>query len=335
VRIEPFMNGFLLAALALYLWRPQSKRTYAVIGALFAMAVLSKFAAVLPIGFLVLADWLWRRRNLDFLTSWCVAALGAAVVAGVVVAVQGGMQGFIESTVEVHLDRPSMTLARRLEQFGSAMVRYPVLPLALLISGHMILYNRDWRLRALALVCLGPAAWLVFAFASSLNFYFVQLLPAAAVVFTVACYTAARQFLGGCWKPAFVIATVALAVLAPLLYAEIYQRYGKLHTSSPAEVVDRLRLGEGYVYSSYPSFALASGRELYPWHYAPDSHLPRLAGIITDEDIAQTLSGTNDVVLVRNELRDRPVLKAHLESAGFSITYNDVYWELWSRDSAR
>ena len=60
------MNAFVILALALYFWHPDSLRLRILIGALFGVAMMVKLVAVLPLGFLVLGDLFWRRPNRDF-----------------------------------------------------------------------------------------------------------------------------------------------------------------------------------------------------------------------------------------------------------------------------
>jgi hypothetical protein len=332
IRLEPFLNAWLIAAFSLYFWRPESPRVRLVIGLLFGAAVMTKYVALLPIGFLVLGDLLWRRPNPRFVQLW---ALSAATGALVIVAVVGivGYRELFEDTVRAHFERPDLPLRWRLEQFASACVRYPPIPIALAASVWLLLHARDHRLRIVSLIALGPVPLLVFAFRSSINFYFVQLLPGVTIIFAILAVTAARQLFKQSWAPLTALAIVFATAIAPIAYDEIYVRYGEEHTSGAAPIVARLKEGNGDIYAMFPSFGLASGRGLYRWHWTADSYLPRVTGLLSDENFIDALSNSESLVFWNGERHYLPISNTYIE-ANFEMVYSNQYWELWTRTSS-
>jgi 4-amino-4-deoxy-L-arabinose transferase-like glycosyltransferase len=330
VRLEPLMNAFLLAAVALYLWRPDSARTRAVVGALLAGAVLVKLVAVVPAGFIFLADALWMRPGRQFVRSWLAAGAGAAAVLVPAAAVLLSQPGFLDDVLRSQVDRPGLPLHTRLYFLRQASVRYPVVPVALAAAAWFVFRARDPRLRVVSLVALGSAVTLVAVFRTFFGYYLVQVLPWTAAVFGVVAVGALRAVAGRWHRALLVAATLTLGGLAPLAYAEVYYRTAHDHVSGPQAIVAQLEGGEGYLYSMYPSFALWSHREPYPWPYAADSLIPRITGRIGDQDLVGVFSGSQALVLWPGELADYPLARAYVERT-FRLAYEDDSWALWVR----
>jgi hypothetical protein len=106
----------------------------------------------------------------------------------------------------------------------------------------------------------------------------------------------------------------------------------RAHVESPAEIIMRLRGGQSYLYAYNPTFALWSGRELYPWYYIVDNGLPRETGRIGEADFVRVLAESQDVILYSGEFDDFPVVRAYVE-ANFRLLYADEYFSLWTRPS--
>jgi hypothetical protein len=153
-------------------------------------------------------------------------------------------------------------------------------------------------------------------------------------VFAVAIYPIVQRVVGR-WTPTLVGAgALVLAIAIPALYGEVYYRTAHDHVSSPSQIVSILRDGNGYVYSMYPAFALWSGREPYPWHYATDSMIARISGRLGDDDFVQVFSGSQALVLWPNELATYERARAYVDRH-FTIAYTDAYYTLWVRSDAR
>lgn len=333
VLLEPFLNVFVIAAFALYIWRPDHPRLRFLIGVLLALALLVKLVAVVPAVMLVAADVFWPRPERRFLRDWSIACAGAALLLVPVAAVLLTQTDFFDAVVRSQLDRPNLPFALRRDQLIEESVRYPAIPLALLASLWWLRPGVDPRMRVVAITTLGQVALLFFAFRTFFGYYLVLVLPGVAIISAVVLSGLVRQLLGQRWQPALVAGVVLLAGIAPLGYAEVYHRYGEEHTSSPSAIVERLRSGEGYVYSQYPAFALWSDRDLAPWYYATDPQLPRITGQAGDEEFLQVFSGSDALVLWPRELRRTPMAKAYVEEH-FQLVYQDAHWHLWVRSSA-
>ncbi len=333
VRLEPFMNVFIITALALYFWRPDERRVRLAVGALFAAAIMVKLVAALPLALLVLGDLvLWRRPGRQFFRSWTIAAAGFLPVLAVVAVALGGVDAFLDDVVIAHLNRPGIPLDLRIENFVSACVRFPAIPFALAAGVVYLVRGADARLRILSLLLLGQAVLLLFAFKSSINYYYIQLLPQAAVITAVVVTLAGRRILGGLWKPALAAGSVIGAAAAVLVYAYVYDETKVEHTTAAATVIEELKRqgGDGYIYATFPGFSLASDRQLYPWRYMIDSFLPRYNGEIGDDAFLKVFGSTDALVFWHFELDFLPKAKAYVE-ANFREGYRDAYWELWLR----
>jgi 4-amino-4-deoxy-L-arabinose transferase-like glycosyltransferase len=333
IRLEPFMNALIIPALALYFWRPDNIRLRVIIGVLLAAAAFVKPVAVLAIALLFVGDLLWRREERRFLLSWAAMAVGALIVMAGVAALLRGGDGFVDAAVRSHLERGGIPLELRMENFVSANARFPAIPIALLASLWLLVRGQDPRLRIMALLAVGQAALILLAFRSSINYYYIQVLPQVAVIFSLIAVAITAQVFRRAWQPLVIAGVFFLAGVAPLVYAQVYYQRRDLHTSSPAAVVRELKGEDGYLYSMFPNFSLASGVDLYPWRYAIDSYLPRTNGDIGDTDFVRVLMGSEAAVFWRGELEPWPKTQAYL-TEHFKPVYEDAYWELWVREGA-
>jgi hypothetical protein len=297
---------------------------------LIAGAILVKLVAVVPAAFLLLGDLLWSRPTRQIIRSWAVATAGGALILLPAAALLLSQPGFIDDVVRAQFDRPGLLLVGRLTFLVQDCIRYPLIPVALAASAWQMIRATDARVRVLSLVTLGSTITLVFAFKTFFGYYFVQVLPWVAVVFTLAFYPRIARVFSQWVSPVMLAATLFLGVGVPALYAEIYHHTAHSHDSSPAQIVPLLHGGDGYVYSMYPSFALQSGRELYPWYYTADSLIARATQRIGDADLTRVFSECQALVLWPDELADYPGSRAFVEQ-NFQIAYQDQSWTLWTR----
>ncbi|MEX1254768.1 MAG: glycosyltransferase family 39 protein [Dehalococcoidia bacterium] len=335
VRLEPFTNVFLIPALALYVWRPESLRVRFVVGALLGAAVMVKFGAVLPAAFMVVGDlaFRWRKQSLaEFARSWAIAGAGGALVVAAIAAVALMGSDFFDAAIRSQLDRPSMPLDERIEQFTSASGRYPLVPLALVGSLWLLVWSKDARMRVIALVTAGQVPFLVFAFNSFNNFYMIQLLPGAVIVWCVLAQQITERFASRLWAPVAIAGTLFAAIIAPLVYEETYHHSREFHTTSASAVVRELETRDGYIYALHPSFALQSGRDLYPWYYTTDTYLARITGKAGAEEFLRVFAGSDSIVVFPGEFNYLPSVTAYMDEQ-FELAYEDQYWQVWSRRS--
>lgn len=331
VRLEPLMNAFLIPAFALWLLRPNSPRARGLAGVLVGLAVLVKLVAGLPVIFLLLGELLWGKRDRRLLMGWA-----ATIAGGAVVLVPAGLwllslPDFFEGVVRLQMDRPSIGWAAKLAYVRQDFLRYPAIPVALAVSAWLIVKGRDPLARTIALVSLGGTAALVLSFKTFFGYYLVQELPWLAVIFAVFAGAIAGRVLSRWAEPLLAAGAVVIGLLAPIAYGQVYAQHGDAHVSSPARVVAELKGGEGYLYTMYPSLALASGRELYPWHNRADSLVPRITGRIGDEDFVEVFGGSRALVLWPDELHTYPKARAYVE-ANFRIAYQDPFFTVWLRN---
>jgi hypothetical protein len=329
VRLEPLMNACLIGAFACFLLRPDSPRARTATGALLAAAVLVKLVAVVPAGLLVLGDLVWARPGRRWIQSWSMAAVGGALVVGAAAPLLL-QPGFMDAVVRSQIERPGLPLEVRLAFLRQDVVRYPVIPLALLAAAGFLLKARDARLRLVSVVALGTTLVLVFAFRTFYGYYLVQVLPWMAIVVCAAVVPLAQRLAGRHSRVVLIAATLVLAGLLPPVYGLVYARTGAYHAASPARIVSLLRDGTGYVYSMYPSFALWAGRDPYPWYYAADSLVPRITGRIGDQEFVRVFADSQALVTETDELADLPGARAYAEEH-FAIAYQDEFWTLWLR----
>ncbi len=330
VRLEPMMNAFLIGAFACCLLRPASLPLRLLAGALLAGALLVKFVAAVPAGLFVLGDVFWNRPRPFSVRPYLAMTVGFTLVlvpAGVWLLAQAG---FVDNAVRSQLIRPGLPLHARLTYLRQDFLRYPPIPIALLAGLWFLLRPSDHRLRILALTALGGTLALVFAFRTFFGYYLVQVLPWLAVLAAVTAWHVARR-LTQRWQPLLATGAVLLGVAAPLLYGEVYYRHGEDHVASPARIVPLLRHTDGYLYTMFPSFALWSGRELYPWYYQVDSLIPRITGKISDDDFIHAFAASQTLVLWNGELKGYPRAQSYVQS-NFRLILQDSHYTLWSRD---
>ncbi|MEX1254767.1 MAG: glycosyltransferase family 39 protein [Dehalococcoidia bacterium] len=330
VLLEPLMNAFIISAMALYFWRPDSLRVRVAVGALFGFAFMVKLVAVLPAICLVGGDLLWRREDRRYLLSWAVTVAGAALVLLPSAAYLLSQTDFLHDVVGSQLDRPGLPFQLRREYFMEESTRYPAIPLALLASVWLLVRGSDPRMRVVAVVALGQVLILFFAFQTFLGFYLVQILPAVAIVFAVVGCEIGQRLFKRAWLPVGTACLFVVAGLIPLAYAELYHRYADEHDSSARAVVRLLQQDDGYVYSQMPSFALWSDRELYPWYYAADSYLPRITDRADDDDFIDVFSHSQALAFWRGEVEYMPRAEVYVND-NFELAYQDEHWELWVR----
>jgi hypothetical protein len=333
VRLEPYANVFLITALALYIWRPESFRLRFVIGALLGAAVMVKFGAVLPAVFMVVGDLIfrWRKQTpTEFVQSWGAAVAGALAIAAVVAALSMSGSDFFEAAIRSQLDRPNMTLDQRIEQFTSATGRYPLMLVGLAASLWVLVWGSDWRLRVIALVTAAQVPFLLFAFNSFNNFYLIQVLPGAVIVCCILAQQITQRYAAVLWVPAAVAGTVFAAIVAPLMYEETYHRSREFHTTSAAAVVAELEQHDGDMYALHPSFALQSGRDLAPWYYSTDTYLPRITGKAGAPEFLEVFARSETLVLFPGEFDYLPEVTAYMQDH-FEVTFEDEHWQVWSR----
>jgi hypothetical protein len=278
----------------------------------------------------VLGDLLWYRPRPFSFRPYAAMALGGALVLVPVGIWLLAQPGFIGGAVRAQLARPGLPLHTRLYYLRQDFVRYPPIPIALLAGVWLLWRPSDPRLRVLAFTTLGGTVALVFAFRTFFGYYLVQLLPWLAVLAAVTAWLVVRR-LTTQWRPLLSAGTLLVGVAAPLLYGEVYYRHGTDHVSSPAHIVSLLRSTDGYIYTMFPSFALWSGRELYPWYYRVDSLIPRITGRIGDDDFVRAFTASQALVLWNGELNPYPQARAYAERH-FTIIYQDSYYTLLVRN---
>ncbi len=333
VLLEPLMNGFIIAGLALYFWRPDSLRLRIVLGALFGLGAMVKLVAVLPALCLMAGDLFWRRPERRYLLSWAVTAAGAALVLVPAAAYLLTQTDFLHDVVGSQLDRPDLPFALRRHYFIEESSRYPAIPLALLASVWLLIRGSDPRLRVMAVLTLGQVVLLFFVFRTFLGFYLVQVLPAVAIVFAVVACDIGQRLFRRAWVPVAAAGLLVVGAIMPLAYAELYHRNADEHDASARAVLTRLERDEGNVYSQFPSFALWSGREMYPWYYTADSYLPRITDRVDDADFVNVFSHSQALVFWHGELGYMPTAEQYVND-NFDLSYQDRHWELWVRKPA-
>jgi len=332
IRLEPIMNAFLIGGFALYLLRPGTTRVRLLIGALFAAAVLVKLVAVVPIAFLVLGDLFWPHDKRRFLTWWAMVALGGASVLLPASALLLAQPHFVQDVLLSQLARPGLPWSLRATYLIQDLVRFPIIPIALIAAAWLLVRGVDARARVVALVSLGGTLGLVFAFRTFFGYYLVQILPWIAVLFAMATFAVLRRLTPARTSLIAAGLIVLFGAAIPLAYEEVYFRTAKDHVASPAAIVPLLSADadKGYMYAMYPAFALWSNRAEVPGYYAADSLIPRLTGQLGDAEFIQTFSGAQSIVLFEGELTEYPQAQAYL-AENFSSPFHDANYSLWVR----
>lgn len=323
MRLEPVQNALLIGGTAA--WMLGTRRgSAALAGLLLASAVSAKLTSIVPVALLAGAEMAWpsggrvdtgRRRALVLgavlllgpLTVWCVA-----------------QDGFVEWVLRAQGGRPRETLAERSGAFFLALARFPLLLPGLLYAVWQ-LRAPDSRRRTLAVVALGSSAAAVLLFHTFFRHYLALALPWLAVLMGAWAAT----FLDG--KPNMrwlVPAAVAAAILSPIAFTELSFRRAPEHSSGAATVLPHIAAGRGYLLTSAPDFALASGRKLLPWYFIVDNYLGRVTGRLTDAAFAEAVSRSGTVVLYRGEAGRLPLTSALLAER-FRVLPVDPHWEAW------
>jgi hypothetical protein len=187
-----------------------------------------------------------------------------------------------------------------------------------------------WNESSPSLIIVGTTSVLLVGFKTFFSYYLVLVLPWITLLF--ACYVprVLERYLPRQFRVALAASVLLVGPIAALAYAEVYFRTGHDHVSSPARIVSELRRGSGYLYSMYPSFGLASHRELYPWFNIVDSLIPRITGKLHDDDLIKVFSGSEDLVLYADELSGYAKASAYVRS-NFRLVYEDAYYAHWTR----
>jgi hypothetical protein len=330
VRLEPFANAFVIAAMACRFLRPKSLPWMAAMGAFFACALFVKATAILPPALLFVADTMWQRPWSRWLKQYAAAAAGAAAVLLPGLAWCLARPHFVRDVLLGQMLRPRLGVGLRMEYLAQNLTRYPVILIGLVAAAVFLLKSRDVKVRTLAFIVLGGTIILVFAFKTFFNYYIVQLLPWIGAVFAIAADTAGTRWLGSRWPAAWAVLVGALAVALPVGYAEFYERKGVSHVAGPRRILERLRGDDGYVYSMFPAFALWSGRPVYPWYYQADSLVPRINGWLDDQQFIDVFSHSTALILYAGELDTYPKARQFVEQ-NFQPDYQDHDWALWLR----
>jgi hypothetical protein len=327
IRLEPMMNAFLMAAFALHVLGPRNRLAGLAVGALAAAAVLVKFVAIVPVALLFIGELLFHRPGGRFVASWRLVAAGGLSVMLPAALVLLAVPGFVDDVLLSQVERPGLPLGVRGYYLWQDISRYPVIAIALLAATWLLARSTEARLRTLALVALGSSVVLVVAFRTFFGYYLVQALPWLALIFAVTCVNVARR-VHAHWRISLAAGVLVLGVGVPLAYAEYYYRTARDHVSSPAQIVSLLRAGSGYIYTMYPSFALWSGRLIYPWYYQADALVPRLTGRLRDSSFIEAFSASEALVLYDGELADYPDAAAYVRQH-FALAYDDPFYTLW------
>lgn len=333
IRLEPVMNAAIIAAIALYFTGPRRAPWQVISGMLLALAVLVKLVAVIPIGVLLVAD-LWLRRD-GLVRRWTLVGAGAAALLIPVGAVLLADPRFIEDVLVMQFERPGLPVGVRLYFVIQDFVRDPLIPVSLLAGCWYIARPAtEVRLRAIALIAVGSALALVVLFRTFFGYYLVMDLPWLSVCLAAAAAEVGRRASWAWWPKAIGAGIVALAIVIPLAYDEIYYRNAHEHVSSAAPIAAALADGTGPIYSMYPSFALWSGRPECDWYYAADSLIARFTGRLRDDDFVTFFVGCPTLVLWDGELADYPRAQAYV-TENFTQVLANADYALWTKKPGR
>lgn len=334
VRLEPAMNAFLIAAFAIRFLRPTSVPWTLVAGAALALGGFVKLNTVIPAGLLFIADFVWERPLAGVVRRWSLMTAGALLVLVPVLFWCFSQPHFARDVLESQVNRPRLGLELRGIYLMQNLRRFPPIALSLIAAAYFLLRSQDARLKILSFVTLGNAFLLVFAFRTFFSYYIVQVLPWIACLFSLVTDQVGARFLRERWRLASWVVVGTFAALAPIGYAEVYERHGATHVAGPQRILPLLEKRSGYLYSMYPAFALWSGRALYPWYHRADSLVGRINHWIGDDDFRKVFAGCSTLVLDVYELKEYPRARAFVE-ANFREEYRDDAWVVWQRrDSA-
>jgi 4-amino-4-deoxy-L-arabinose transferase-like glycosyltransferase len=330
VRLEPVMAGLLVLAFSLALRRGTEPRWRVLIGALMALALLTKLTAAIPIALFAAFELIEARRApWKLIRPWSAQLLGAVLVLGLALAYLLPLEGFINDVWVVQATRPPLPFAVRFAFFSNNVLRYPPLTIGLLAGAYYLFRAPSREVRAFSVLAVGGVVLMVGVMPTYLRFYIVLLLPYVAIVFAVWSCSIARVLIPRVAGPLLGIATCA-GLLAIVAYGEVYHRTADQQVSSPARIKALLEGQAGPLYTMYPGYGLVTGIPLTRWPYVADSYLPRATGQVDEDDFIEVFARSNALVLWHGEFDVMPRAKAVIER-DFARQYEDPYWALWTR----
>jgi hypothetical protein len=230
---------------------------------------------------------------------------------------------FVEWVLLAQMGRPRETLAERSMAFAMALLRFPLVVPGLLYAAWQ-LRSPDARLRTLSLAACGSSAAAVLLFHAFFRHYLALALPWLALLMG----TWGASALGGRARAWLLPAAIGIALASPVAFTELSLRRAPEHSSGAATVLPYLRDGHGFLLTSAPDFALASGRTLLPWYFTVDNYLGRVTRRLGDAEFASAVSRAGTVVLYRGETSHLPLTRALLAER-FRALPVDSHWEAW------
>lgn len=322
VRLETPLNALLIAGAAGWLLG-RGRPSALLAGALLGAALSAKLVGVVPVICLASADVAWPAAGRPDWQRRGLVALGAALVL-VPLAVWCACQpGFVEWVISAQGGRPREPLASRVAQLGQALLRYPPL-LPGLVAAAWQLTQPDSRRRSVALAAAGSAMAAVLLFNTFFRHYLAMALPWLAILLAVV----AADLVAARMRVALAVGAAALGVVSPVAFTEISFRIAPEHSSAAATVLPYLERGTGYLLTSAPDFALATGRTLLPWYYVVDNYLGRITGRLADAEFATAAARAGNVVLYPGEIERLPITGGVL-AARFRKLAVDPHWVAW------
>ena len=321
LRLEPVQNAFLVAGFAAWILGRGNRSAFGA-GLLLAGSLAAKFTSIVPIACLAIVDLLWQVGGKTSPGRRWVLASGAAAVLIPLGAWCLAQPGFVEWTLQAQAGRPRQSLQGRATTFLEALVRFPLLVPGLAYAAWQLRSPSPlWRAFAwTTLICTGSA---VLMFNTFFRHYLAIALPWLSILLGAGVATVLRP----AGRRPVVLASVALAVLSPILFTEISIRRAPLHSTGAASVIPFLKSGRGYLLTSAPTFALASGRTLLPWYFIVDSYLGRETGRLADAEFAAAVARAGTVVLYPGEAGRLPLTRAVLAERFRALPVS--HWEAW------
>lgn len=330
VRLEPVAAGFLVLAFSIAVPRRDEPRWRVVVGALMALALLTKFTSAIPIAIFALYELVEARRELGRLVRpWAAQLLGAAIVLGPSLAYLLSLPDFLNDVWFSQANRPPLDLSLRLAFFGNNLLRFPPLPIALLAAVYFIVRPPTREVRIFSILALGGAFVMVVVMPTYLRFYVSLLMPYVGVVFAIAGWRIVHAMRPSLAPPLMTLGA-AVVLLAIFAFGEYFHRNAHQQVSSPARVLPLLKEQPGPFYSMYPSFALQSGVPLTQWTYVADSLLPRVTDQVTPAMLMEIIGRSQSLVIWHGEFDDKQEVWRLIER-DFRLEYRDPYWEFWVR----
>ena len=322
MRLEPVQNAFLIGGVAAWMLGTRLGLA-ALAGLLLAAAVSAKLTSIVPVALLAGAELAWPLGGRSDASRRRALVLGAVFVLGPLTAWCVAQDGFVEWVLLAQVGRPREPFAERWGAFLLALARFPLLAPGLLYAAWQ-LRAPDPRRRTLAVVALGSSVAAVLVFHTFFRHYLALALPWLAVL--LGAWGASLP--DGQARRWLVPAAVAAAILSPIAFTELSFRRAPEHSSGAATVLPHLTAGHGYLLTSAPDFALASGRTLLPWYFVVDNYLGRVTGRLTDAAFSEAVSRSGTVVLYRGEAGRLPLTSALLGEKFRALTV-DPHWEAW------